>query len=66
MTLPILDLMPGDLPFRSDPSDSYTLPARFYHDPAIWEHEKSAIFARSWCYAGHVSQLAEPGCFLTV
>ncbi len=66
MTLPILDLMPGDLPFRSDPSDSYTLPARFYHDPAIWEHEKSAIFARSWYYAGHVSQLSEPGCFLTV
>ncbi|MEL7259178.1 MAG: aromatic ring-hydroxylating dioxygenase subunit alpha [Pseudomonadota bacterium] len=66
MTLPILNLMPGDLPFRADPSDSYTLPARFYHDPAIWEHEKQAIFYRSWYYAGHVSQVAEPGAFLTV
>ncbi|WP_338548752.1 aromatic ring-hydroxylating oxygenase subunit alpha [Roseovarius phycicola] len=66
MTLPILNLMPGDLPFRADPSDSYTLPARFYHDPAIWGHEKQAIFYRSWNYAGHVSQVAEPGAFLTV
>lgn len=66
MTLPILNLMPGDLPFRSDPSDSYTLPARFYHDPDIWAHEKHAVFARSWYYAGHVSQVADPGCFLTV
>lgn len=66
MTLPILNLMPGDAPFRADPSDSYTLPARFYHDPAIWEHEKAAIFYRSWYYAGHVSQVAQSGEFLTV
>lgn len=66
MTLPILNLMPGDAPFRADPSDSYTLPARFYHDPAIWEHEKAAIFAQSWFYAGHVSQVAQSGEFLTV
>ena len=40
MTLPALNLMPGDAPFRSDPKNSYTLPARFYHDPEIWEAEK--------------------------
>ncbi len=66
MTKPILNLMPGDAPFRADPSDSYTLPARFYHDPEIWTLEKDAIFYRSWNYAGHVSQLAEPGCFITL
>ncbi|QGX98908.1 aromatic ring-hydroxylating dioxygenase subunit alpha [Roseovarius faecimaris] len=66
MTLPILNLMPGDAPFRADPSDSYTLPARFYHDAEIWEHEKAAIFAQSWYYAGHVSQVAQSGEFLTV
>jgi len=66
MTLPLLSLQPGDAPFRSDPGDSYTLPARFYHDPEIWAHEAQAIFARSWNYAGHVSQLAEPGCFITL
>ncbi len=66
MTLPVLDLMPGDRPFRADPKLSYTLPARFYHDPDIWAAEKDAIFYRSWYYAGHVSQVAEPGQFLTV
>ena len=53
-------------PFRADPKNSYTLPARFYHDPEIWEAEKSAIFYKTWYYAGHVSQVAEPGQFLTV
>ena len=32
----------------------------------IFEAEKPAIFYRSWHYAGHVSQVAEPGQFLTV
>ncbi len=66
MNQPILNLMPGDAPFRADPSDSYTLPARFYHDPEIWALERDAIFYKSWYYAGHVSQVAESGCFLTV
>lgn len=66
MTLPVLGLMPGDAPFRADPANSFTLPARFYHDTAIWELEKAAIFYRSWFYAGHASQVAEPGNFLTV
>src|SRR6056297_349225 len=66
MTLPVLNLMPGDMPFRVDPKNSYTLPARFYHDPQIWEAEKDAIFYKTWFYAGHVSQVAEPGQFLTV
>ncbi|MEO0772796.1 MAG: aromatic ring-hydroxylating dioxygenase subunit alpha [Pseudomonadota bacterium] len=66
MNLPALNLLPGDAPFRADPKTSYTLPARFYHDPSIWEAEKSAIFAKSWFYAGHVSQVAKPGEFITV
>ncbi|MEM6375113.1 MAG: aromatic ring-hydroxylating dioxygenase subunit alpha [Pseudomonadota bacterium] len=66
MTQPLVNLMPGDAPFRADARTSYTLPARFYHDPVLWEAEKSAIFYRSWYYAGHVSQVAKPGEFLTV
>ncbi|MEM7073700.1 MAG: aromatic ring-hydroxylating dioxygenase subunit alpha [Pseudomonadota bacterium] len=66
MTLPVLDLMPGDAPFRTDPKQSYTLPARFYHDRDIWEAEKATIFYRSWYYAGHASQVAEAGQYLTV
>lgn len=56
---------PADRPFTENPGQSYTLPARYYTDPAIFEAEKTAIFYRSWYYAGHVSQVAEPGQFLT-
>ena len=62
----MLEIMPGDSPFRADPGNSHTLPARFYHDSDIWNVEKSAIFYRSWYYAGHVSQLSEPGMYITV
>ncbi|GMG82735.1 carnitine monooxygenase subunit YeaW [Paralimibaculum aggregatum] len=65
MTVPVLNLSPGDAPFTESPAKSYTMPARFYFDPAIYELEKSAIFYRSWWYAGHKSQLASPGCFVT-
>lgn len=56
---------PLDQPFRADPKQSFTLPARFYTDPGIFVDEKSAIFYRTWHYAGHVSQVAESGMFLT-
>jgi len=55
----------GDLPFTMDAKKSYTLPARFYTDPDIYEAEKSAIFFKTWHYAGHASQVAEPGQYLT-
>ncbi|MGI9463135.1 MAG: aromatic ring-hydroxylating oxygenase subunit alpha, partial [Aestuariivirgaceae bacterium] len=65
MNIPVLRLNKGDAPFCKDPASSYTLPARFYHDAAIHELEKDAIFARNWWYAGHKSQLAEPGSYMT-
>ncbi len=40
--------------------------AKHYLDPEIFEREKEAIFYRTWQYAAHASQLAEPGdyhCF---
>lgn len=55
----------GDQDFCKNPGKSYTLPARFYHDPEIYELEKRAIFFDSWLYAGHVSQLQNPGDYLT-
>lgn len=55
-----------DLPFTRDPRRSHTMPARYYHDPAIFEAEKAAIFYRSWIYAGHVTQVKEPGQYLTM
>src|SRR5215467_8202865 len=66
MDLPQLRLGNAERPVGLDAAESFTLPARFYLDPAIHELEKAAIFARSWWYACHKSQLAEPGCFLTV
>jgi choline monooxygenase len=43
-----------------------TLPARLYRDPAVYEHERRRIFARSWQLVGHETQLAEPGQWLAL
>jgi len=61
VTAPFLDV--GG--FDEDPERARALPAHFYHDPAIFEQERRAIFQRCWQYAGHVSQLAAPGDYLT-
>ena len=55
-----------DIPFDSDPEQSYTIPARCYLDADIYAREKETIFYRNWWYAGHQSQLRDPGCYLTV
>lgn len=52
--------------FDTDPEKSYTLPAPYYIDPAIFEREKQAIFFKTWNYACHASQVAEAGAFVTV
>jgi choline monooxygenase len=44
---------------------SITLPARWYHDPAVYAAEQETIFARQWQYVGHVGQFAHPGRYLT-
>ena len=38
---------------------------RLYTDPAIFDLEMSCVFAASWCYVGHESQIPEPGDFTT-
>ena len=52
--------------FTRDPERSYTLPASYYFDPAIYEREKKAIFYRQWTFACHTGQVAEPGSYVTV
>jgi phenylpropionate dioxygenase-like ring-hydroxylating dioxygenase large terminal subunit len=41
------------------------LEPRLYLDPEVLAGEMDAIFARTWQYAGHVSQLPSPGSYLT-
>jgi phenylpropionate dioxygenase-like ring-hydroxylating dioxygenase large terminal subunit len=42
------------------------LPGDLYTDPALFRAEMKSVFQRQWVYAGHVSQLAHPGAFVTV
>ena len=52
--------------FSRNAERSFTLPAQYYIDPAIYEREKRAIFYRSWSFGCHEGQVAEPGSFVTV
>ncbi|OED40049.1 hypothetical protein AB833_12760 [Chromatiales bacterium (ex Bugula neritina AB1)] len=61
----LLELHQTDEPFCEDPAQSYTLPARFYLDEEIYRLESRDIFQCSWWYAGHLSQVAKPGDYLT-
>lgn len=44
---------------------AWTLPARFYLNPAIAVLERERIFRREWQVVAHRSQLANPGDYLT-
>lgn len=49
---------------RFDPASaerSWTLPAHWYFDPAIYARERECIFRRGWIYQGHVSDLRARG-----
>jgi len=62
---PMLRRQANDKSFSHDPSQSYTLPARFYTDAGLYEIESKTIFHRTWHYAGHASQVAEPRSYIT-
>ena len=42
-----------------------SLDARYYTDPKIFDIESSGLFASSWQFAGHASQLQNPGDYFT-
>jgi phenylpropionate dioxygenase-like ring-hydroxylating dioxygenase large terminal subunit len=54
-----------ELALDRNPARSATLPARFYTSPEIFAAEREAIFFRGWQMAGHVSDLAETGSYIT-
>ena len=53
-------------PLDADPARAFTLPARYYLDPEVFEREKEAIFYRHWHYAGHLSQLEKAGDYVSL
>ena len=55
-----------DKPLSDDAASSYTMPARLYTDPSVYEQEKQAIFNCNWHYIGHQSHVREPGDYLTL
>lgn len=48
-----------------DRPESTALDPSLYVDPASLEHERRAIFARTWQLAGHASDVATPGRYVT-
>ncbi|WP_160287590.1 aromatic ring-hydroxylating oxygenase subunit alpha [Pseudomonas knackmussii] len=55
--------LPAD--FCGNPEEAYTIPAQFYTSAAVFEHEKEAIFARSWICVAHRSEVAENNAYIT-
>jgi choline monooxygenase len=51
----------SDYNFTSDLARAWTIPARWYTDPAFVELECRRIFARTWQAAGQASWVARPG-----
>ncbi len=43
----------------------HSLEARYYTDPEIYKKEKEGLFAKTWQYAGHISQLKDIGSYFT-
>lgn len=55
----------ADIPINPDPALSFTIPASYYQSTDVYQRETDAIFHKCWWYAGHISQLANTGDYLT-
>ena len=42
-----------------------TLPTSFYTDDEIYEIERRNVFGKEWLYVAHISELPEPGDYIT-
>lgn len=58
-------MQPTDMRVSENLSEANTLPAWLYHDPTVLEVEKKEIFSKTWQYVGHISQLKNPGDYVT-
>ncbi|MDY0881549.1 aromatic ring-hydroxylating dioxygenase subunit alpha [Dongia soli] len=48
-----------------DPQTAFTLPAKFFYDPEIFDEEKRNVFFKSWHCVCHESDVPEAGSFIT-
>jgi phenylpropionate dioxygenase-like ring-hydroxylating dioxygenase large terminal subunit len=48
------------------PTATRSLPGIAYTDPVLYEQELTEVFERAWILVGHVSELSEPGQYVTV
>ena len=49
-----------------DSRAAHSMPGWYYNDPAMFEQEKSSLFADGWVCAGHASEIASPGQYMAV
>lgn len=49
---------------RAMPAHPETLPASWYHDPAIFAREQDSVFAKHWTPVARLAQLKRPGDFV--
>jgi|APSaa5957512535_1039671.scaffolds.fasta_scaffold04095_1 carnitine monooxygenase subunit len=52
--------------FSSDPEVSYTLAAPYYYDEALFRSEQSRVFAQSWRFACHRTEIPHTGDYVTL
>ena len=50
---------------NDQPHPMTALEAHYYTDSAIFVQERSGLLARTWQFAGHVSEIASPGDYFT-
>lgn len=51
---------------QAEDRDNHTLPSWIYNDERFFQLEKDEIFSRSWHIACHISEIANPGDYVTL
>lgn len=60
----VLAFRDEDRPFDKEPAKSFSIPARYYTDPAILGIEREKVFYANWWLACHTSRLSQTGDYV--
>jgi len=55
----------GSKPRPTLPTDAFTLPARYYTEPAIFEREQEKFVRRLWMSVARLEDISSPGTYVT-